>query len=255
MKCPSVRRAWRWFSILVALIFLVGINQPESTLAAPQKTVFRGATLTLMPLYLEKSQICVGQKERYAVLVVNGYYANVPGATVHAKDKTFITGANGIASWSAIAEKPGQTTVTIYATKDGYSSSNPSLPPSMSSNAPGTCAWITTKSTWIRLEFGYSRAVSRSRIHPSPSTMTGSLSLLTGQSSIQGQYHGTVYDQVRPMSCSPQPKLEGPYSIQFSGNYKDGLLTINLSAFSVALPGMVTIQCVASRPELHHCAI
>ena len=249
MKSPEHRQIWRCFSFLFCLLILTSTAHTERSLAAPQHTIFRSQNLKLLPLYIEKRKICVGQKEKFAVLVVNDYSANVVGASVHAKDKVFVTGADGIARWSAIAENPGQTTITIYATKAGYTQSNSYtvtldvIDCTWNLRMDYNEAYMDTANTWV-----FQGSVE---IEDTPFTVIddGSLSLLTGQSSIQAQYRGTLYDTFRPMSCSPQPTLEGPYEIQFNGKYDNGSLRINLSAVAVDLPKMVTIQCIAADPN------
>jgi len=249
MKHPAFRQIGRLFSFVFCMLILVSTAQAQPSLAAPQETIFPSQTLKLLPLYIEKRKICVGQKEKFAVLVVNAYSANIVGASVHAKDKVFVTGADGIARWSAIAETPGQTSITIYATKPGYTQSNSYtvtidvIDCTWNLRMDYDEAFFDTARTWV-----FQGSVE---IEDTPFSVLddGTLSLLTGQSSIQAQYRGTLYDTLKPMSCSPKPTLEGPYEIQFNGKYDNGSLRINLSAVAVELPKMVTIECIAADPN------
>ncbi len=247
MKINIVARCLqKGLAVIACLVLLLGETQPLSGLAAAPKMIF--GSLHLMPLYLEKREICVGQKEKFSVLVVNQNSSNVPGATVHANDKTFPVGADGIARWSAIAEKAGQTTITIYATKPNYATSE-----SFSTTVTVIdCTWnlrmdytesyIDKGSTWV---FEGSVEIEDATFGVNDD---GTLSLYSG-SQIEAQYRGTLYDLVKPMSCSPQPPLEGPYSITFKGKYSSGSLSIDLFAIPVQLPKMVTINCIAADPN------
>jgi len=249
MKYPSFRRALRWFSFMIALVILVGTTQVQRGFAAPKWILPRAGELRMITLYSENHQLCVDQKEKFVVLVINDRGAPVPGAAIHTNNKTITTGPTGYARWYELADKPGQKTITFYATKTGYFKTL---------NKTATfevidCNWnlrmdynedfSDNENTWV---FQGSVEIEDT---PFTANTDGQLFLLTGQSSIQAQYHGTLFDLVKPISCSPEPALEGPYQIQFSGEYKDGNLWINLSAVPVTLPSMVTIKCITLDPN------
>ncbi|OGN75703.1 MAG: hypothetical protein A2X25_02735 [Chloroflexi bacterium GWB2_49_20] len=249
MKCPSFQRALRWFSFIISLVILVSTTQVQSGLAAPQWFVPRAGELKLITLYNENHQLCLDQKEKFVVLVINGRGVPIPGVTVHANNKTIITGPTGYARWYELADKLGQKTITIYATKNGYFKT-------LDKKATFEvidCIWnlrmdyneefLDNENTWV---FQGSVEIEDT---PFTANTDGALFLMTGQPAIQAQYHGTLFDLIKPISCSPQPALEGPYEIQFSGEYKDGFLWINLSAVPVALPSTVMINCVTLDPN------
>jgi hypothetical protein len=249
MKHPSFRQVLRWFGFLICLVILVITTQVQSGFAAPQWIIPRAGELKMIPLYSENHQLCVDQKEKFVVLVINDRGAPIPGATVHANNKTITTGPTGYARWYEVADKPGQKTITFYATKTGYFKS-----------LSKTATFEVVECNWnLRMDYNEDFSDNENtwvfqgsvEIEDTPFTANtdGSLFLTTGQSSIQAQYHGTLYDLIKPMTCTPEPPLEGPYQIQFSGDYKDGFLWIYLSAVPVQLPSTVMINCKALDPN------
>lgn len=236
-------------SFMVCLVILVSTILVQSSLAAPLRTVFRATQLGIIPMSSNERKVCVDNKERFAVLVVNDYGVPIPGATVHANKKTVTTNGSGYAIWYELADSEGTKTITINATKAGYFKS---------SNLTVTfeviqCSWVLrmdygeefadVKDTWV---FQGSVEIEDT---PFMANTDGTLFLVNGESTIQAQYRGSLYELFKPIFCFPQPELSGVYPIQLGGKYKDGFLTIKLSATPVKLPSLVEIQCSTLDPN------
>ena len=123
MHSSSVHRAWKWLSLIITLILLISFTQPESSLAATTAPSSSTDALSVVPLFPTKFNICVGQIEKFAVLVVDSKYISIPKASVHVKEAEILTKTNGVAKWSATGDRPGRTNVTFYVTKKNYDQS------------------------------------------------------------------------------------------------------------------------------------
>ena len=189
--------------------------------------------------------LCVGETMPIPVVLASEGPGNyISGATITLNGKNAaITDGSGTANAPYKAEKVGPFTLSIGASKSGYTSATPL---SLKGEAQD-CGW--------RIRMWYEEEVHTSAgnffeascfLKFANQSFTrdenDNLVLTTGESMIPAQYGCDTGGLEYPLRVTMSPKIEGTVNVQFSGKYVKGILQITLQAFHIALPQQVSIQ-------------
>jgi hypothetical protein len=233
----------KFISVALCLTLLPWLERSSSGLAAPSNYTVSG-TLGIYTMYLQVEPMCLGDSEQLSANVVASSIP-ISGATVTADGKAVATsGKSGFAKWTFKPKEAGEYNIVVAATKKNYFPSN-SITISMSVEQ---CRWRFgmeyNEEYWIEdqnlaLQAWEEFDVTLEEDANGAISVNGS----SGQASINAQFAVSMYYYVAGAFECQSEREEGPASISFKGQLTKGQMTIELSAYTLALASQLTITC------------
>lgn len=233
----------RWMTVLF-LVAAAGLLPAASIPAAAAGNKGDLILIYLAPLTPPRP-MCKGETKYYPVTVDSlPGRQYISGATITLNGKTAgTTGLGGSTRVSYQFKKTGPFTLTIGATKSGYTDANPEV----IEGEVIECGWKMRMWYEETVRMPGSNFFEAECYFKFPNQTfvrdeNDQLVLTTGKSTISAQYGCDTGGWEWPIKVSMTPTVEGSMEVNFKGQYVKGSLQITLTAVGGALPEQVQIH-------------